>query len=321
MGTPQQRMGPLLKTGGKMKKILLVLLMGSLAQAQIVKETSKETSTGDISSGPSNSTSVGSASGSNTASLETSIQTAKPFTFKIISENGATIGSLKDNSEGGFSQNSFGLGYKINDSHAVEVRAITFTEFNKTAEDKISKSHITNMADPTIHYNYTSSLSLLGSEKMVFANRYYVPVSKSSVEKKSNGVIRSQTGLEWSLNPRVSVGWEAQARLILNKPEAETSDAALRIFTGPKAAYNFNDKVSAYYTPYIETVSSNFSRGNFTADKANNLIHEAGMSIKVANIEINPAILTVTDGKGKSSYDGFGGDKNTEYDLNIVAVF
>lgn len=299
-----------------MKKILSVLLLGSVAHAQTSSTTTSATS---VNSATSSAASP--AAGTSATNLQTVAQ-PKKIGFKIISENGATIGSLKDNSEGGYSQNSFGLSYKINASHAVEVRAITLTEFNKASEDSLSKSHVTKMADPTVHYNYVSGVSLLGSAPMVFANRYYVPVSQASMDAKSNGVLRSQTGLEWEVNPRLSLGLGVQARLMLSKPEAQNGgDAALRMISGPSATYNFNDKFSAYYSPYLETVASNFSRGDFKADKANNLIHEVGLNIKVANVEINPAIVTLTQGLGKTTYEGFGADNNTEYDLNVVAIF
>lgn len=291
-----------------MKKIILALSLASVAHAQTSTTTTAATATPAANS---------------TATLDVDAQLPKRFGFKVISENSAPINSLKDQTEGATSTNSFGFSFKPSKTHAFEIRARTNTAFNKASSDKTSRSHETVMADPTVHYNYTSSLRLLNSDPLVLANRYYVPVSTSSQDKKSNGVFRSIVSLNWDLNPRVSLGFAEQTFLLLNKDGAKDtgSDSVLSIVAGPTATYNFNDKWNVYYNPYIETAASNYSRGDFKANVANNIYHEAGLNIKAGIVEINPCVITTTTALDKSTYEDFGSDSGTSYNLNIVAAF
>lgn len=308
-----------IKPGRIMKKIILALLMASVAQAQ----TSTTNAPAGSTAAAVTATSAAASTGSNAASLETEAGPTKRYGFKVISENYAPVNSLKDNSEGATSTNSFGFSFKPNKTHAFEIRARTNTDFYKMSDDKASRSHVTNMADPTIHYNYSSNLKLLGSDAVVFANRYYVPISKSSQDKKSNGFFRSIAALNWDLNPRVSIELGEQTFLFLNKAGSKDngSDAVLSFVVGPKATYNFNDKWNTYYNPYIETATSNFTRGNYNANRANNIYHEAGLNIKAGIVEINPCIITTTTALEKSTYEDFGSDSGTSYNLNVVAAF
>ncbi len=293
-----------------MKKVIFALLLGSLAQAQ-----TSTTSVTTAAESPSSESTI-------SAPLPSSESSAKKFSFTILSENAATVAALKESGTSVKSQNSFGLTYAQDSNRTFEFRAITQTEFGKLSEDKAQRSDVTKMADPTIHYNYKSSLTVMGSDQLTFSSRYYIPVSDTSRDEKSNGALRSQTSLDWALNTQVAAGVFGLAQVFLADPASiHAGESKLRLLGAPYMAYSFNDKFNTYYAANLETYSSNASRGDFSADLSNKLIHEVGVNLKVGKWLIKPFLLAVTDKQGSSTYEGLGSDNNTEYNLEIAAAF
>ncbi len=283
-----------------------------------------------------------------TQTTSLSAQEAKPaaaskFGSNIIFQARTNVGDLKANGSEAIidSVNGVGITYKATDKIKVEARhnfglrnvsdsqikneqladADVMAYTDKFNSDNGSESKYKTL-DPTLHLNYSSDLKLFGSNAIVLLNRYYVPVTEKSIDAKSNGNLRSETQINWELNPKVTLSTYARLQIYLNKETAD-SNSQLRYMIGPVATYNFSDKINAYYLPYLDLVASTAQFRNFQkADKRNNFSQEIGANFTVGSVTINPAwSTTASRAEGSEAYTGAGSDANSEYDLNVIASF
>lgn len=311
--------------------IVLAMSLSALAQ------TSTTQLPATTSSPPSAPTSEASASTVNTLST-TATQAApapqKKFAGSFAMSAFAAVNDVKENGSKAMvdSEGSLGLNYAVTEkmklglSHNFGFRSVSDRDQLADFESDNGVESPYKTLDPTIHLNYKMG-TILGSNEYSLLNRYYVPVTQKSQENKSLGTLRSQVWITWPVNTRVDVSLVGQARLYMNstqnKDAARGSDSVLRTILGPNFAYNFNDDLNVYYSPYLDMRSVGYQRAQFNADAANNLNHELGVWITLAggSFIINPAWATSSSKLGLDSYDGAGSDSNSEYDLNLIAYF
>lgn len=271
---------------------------------------------------------------------------ASPYGFKAVMEAYANVGDVRT-SGGSFAVDSLmglGLTYKASDKIKLEARhnfqvrnrrdsELTPVQANYLGHMKSDQSGADSPYrtwDPTLHLNYNSNFSMLGAAPMVFAARYYVPVTQESVSNGSKGIVRYQTSLSWDLNPKVNIEALLQQRIYLysnvtsgdDQQFWSTGGTELRTIPAVTFTYNFNDKFSAYYQPYFDLIATRTARGDFKANRRNFLVQEAGMNFTVGPVVINPAFTTIASRKPDTEgYSGAGKDEWSEYDLNITATF
>jgi hypothetical protein len=318
-----------------MKKLIFSIVMAMSLTA--FAQTSTTQLPNSNSSAPSATTSEPSATTVNT--LSTTATQAAPagkskFAGSFAMSAFAMVNDVKDNGSKALidSENSLGLNYavtekmKVGISHNFGMRSISDRSQLADFESDNGAESPYKTLDPTIHLNYKMG-TLLGSNEYSLLSRYYVPVSQKSQTNKSAGTLRSQVWITWPVNTKIDVSLMGQARLYMNtaqnKDEARGSDSVLRTILGPNFAYNFNDSVNAYYSPYLDLRSVGFQRAQYNADTANNFNHELGVWITLAGGKyiVNPAWATSSSKLGLDSYDGTGSDSNSEYDLNLIAYF
>lgn len=262
-----------------------------------------------------------------------SAATAK-VTGNLIIGAAAGVKDVKENGSKAMidSSNSLILMYTVSDkvkvgaSHNFGLRLVSdrsqLADFN--SDNGVNSAYKT--FDPTLNVNYKME-PLLGSNAYAIFSKFYVPVSEESRNQKSNGILRTQAFVTWTINPKIDISFFGQVRLYLNSSNnTDTklgSDSQLRTIVGPVFGYNFNSVWNLYYNPYLDFKSANFQRGHMDAEVANNLSHEVGVWISIpgGSFIINPAFTTTTSKLGRTSYEGFGSDKNSEYDLNLIASF
>jgi len=267
---------------------------------------------------------------------------AKKFGATVLLQAFANVADVGQNGSNAIidSSNSLGVSYKISDTLKTEVRhnfqARNVSDNGRLESQKtdgnVAKEYIGDLSsdnganstyktlDPTIHLNVKTQASLLGSEAMTIASRYYVPASESSQAAHSLGILRTQTALEWNLNPKVTVAVMPQFRFYFYDGAA-TSDPMLYSLPAVSATYNFNDNLSAYYQPYLLLQAKDYTRGNFNANKVNTVAQEIGMNIVVGKVTINPAYTATASSLKEEGYKGMGDTAFAEYDLNIIGSF
>ena len=259
---------------------------------------------------------------------------AKKITGSLVIAAAATVADLKEKNSGAMidTSNALTVMYtatdkiKVGASHNFGVRIVSdraqLADFKSdNGADSVYKS-----IDPTLNVNFKMP-ALMGSGEYAIQNKYYVPITPDSQAKKSNGVLRTQAYITWSVNPKIDVSFFGQARLYLNSSNnTDTklgSDSVLRTIVGPVLGYNFSDVWNVYYNPSVDMRSSGFQRGKFDADTVNALNQEIGAYITLAGGKfiVNPAWATTSSKIGASSYEGLGSDANSEYDLTLIASF
>lgn len=265
--------------------------------------------------------------------------TASKFGVSLAYETTTQVVALKNDASKApvDAVGAIGLKYALTDKIKTELRhnfAAPIVAENSQLAGMASKGEGYLTLDPTIHANVSTDMSVLGSKPLTIASRYYIPVTQASIDAGSNGVLRTQTSLDWDVNPKISLSAAMQARLYLisgrgtspkadaqAKLDAQGSDSKLRMIPQLSATYNFSDAVNAYYSPYADLIMSGHQRGNFSkADLNNELYQEIGANVTVGALTINPAWATKATGEG-SEYVGFGEDSQSEYYLNFYASF
>ncbi len=255
--------------------------------------------------------------------------TASKFGVSASYETVANVGDLKSQNEKApiDALGTVGLSYKATPTLKLQVTHIfaapiisDSAQIEATSAKGESAPYKT--LDPTIHANVTTEASLLGSKPLTIASRYYVPVTKSSVDAGSNGILRTQTTADWDLNPKVTLSAHAQARLsMFNGRGTAGSDSKLRLIFNPSATYNFSDKLNVYYGPWTDMVTTGHQRGNLTMDQRNHIWQDIGANISAGSLTINPVWSTKAEFNGSDAYEGAGSDANSEYQLNLYATF
>lgn len=303
----------------------LALVLGPLAVAQTTSERLPSIEEQDAASSAAPSPSV-------TQSLSTiRSEQASRFGASLLLQSWVGVGDLKENGQGALidSENRVGLSYKISDKmttelqHGFELRAAGDKSRIRGLNDQ--QEDVYKTLDPSLHLNYSSDWRLFGSHPVTIASRYYIPVTQDSVDQTSLGVLRSQTSLDWDLNPRVTLSAIAQGRLYMYRDdtsqEGTGGDSILYLQTGMSATYNVNDRLNFYYLPYLLTKGTGFQRGDFRSDLMNSIWHELGLNLTWGPVTINPAYATYASALNQAGYSGAGSDENSEYDLNIAASF
>lgn len=188
-----------------------------------------------------------------------------------------------------------------------------------------------NEMSNTVLRAMTKAFSVFNSKKISWEARFYFPNDRVGVENKENGYVRFELNTSWDFGPKWTVGAYARTVALLNSKAnpnaAKGSDSEYyRVLSAPSVAYNFNDKVSAYYAYNLETWSSEAQRGTFTPDKLNEALHEIGLLWTLGPVLINPTVISEVshDNADASIFTENGryfASDNTTYNLNIYATF
>jgi len=213
------------------------------------------------------------------------------------------------------SENALGLTYKPNASWMYEVRASYATDFS-------SSDNTLKPSNPTGHIFFYSEQSLWSSAPISVESRYYVPTSELAREVKSNGMLRTQSFINWEYTENFNMDYMLQTRFYFFKEDAANGgDASFRFTTGPYLNYKLTKALTGYYLPSLDTMAGNFSRGDFNADGRNSFVQEVGLIYSVGNFVINPCWVTDASTLNKGTYAGAGDDQNSEYNLIVQAYF
>lgn len=259
---------------------------------------------------------------------------ANKITGSLVIGAAVAVGDLKEKNSSApvETSNALSLMYaatdkiKVGVSHNFGIRIISDRAQLADFKSDNGAESAYKSVDPTLNLNYKMP-ALMGSNEYAILNKYYVPVTPESQAKKSNGVLRTQAYITWTMNPKIDLSFFGQARLYLNSSNnTDTklgSDNVLRTIVGPVLGYNFNDMVNMYYNPYVDIRSAGYQRGKFDADTANSFGQDVGLWITLAGGKfiVNPSWATTSSKIGNSTYEGSGSDANSEYDLNLIASF
>lgn len=316
------------ETGDHMKNLLmgLVLVATTTAFAQSSSTQLPTTNT-------PNGSAPTAATPTQTLTTELNAQPNK-FGANLIFEGNMGVSDLKENGSQATmdSVNAVGVTYKVSEMiktelrHNFQLRSVRDRELLKNERTGEIEDNYKTL-DPTIHVNFKTPYSLLGSKPISISNRYYIPVSKDSQDVKSLGTLRNTNIIGWDVNPRWTVEYMAEFRLYLNStdnPKTEVgSDSRLRMLTGPSVTYNFSDTLNAFYTPYWDLGTYGHQRGDLSrSEERFDLYQDAGVNYTMGVVTLTPYYSTkATKLKGTQSYVGAGSDENSSYNLVVSAAF
>lgn len=320
-----------------MKLLIGLTMVASVANAQgkKAKLVAQNTTTAAKASAPSEAVTA-SATQTMVADAAASKPVAKSrFGLNLGYEASAGIADVKENNSRALidADTLVGLTFKPTDKIKTELRAYfatpTISDRAQIANSMAAgKDEPFKVMDPTAHFNYSTDLTVAGSKPLTIASRYYIPVSDDSVKAGSNGTLRTQTSMDWDLNPKVTISAMPQVRLKMNSGRGEKAnpalgaDSILRLIPAASLTYNFSDALNAYYQPFMDLQMTGHQRGAFLkADKKNELWQEAGLNFMAGPVTINPAWTTFASAEGTAGYEGMGSDANSYYLLNVYANF
>ncbi len=274
--------------------------------------------TASLAANAQSSSTAAPAAQTTATTLATTVPPAEsPWSATAYYEGGATVGDFKENGGGALidSTNFVGVNYKINDTYKAK---LNYNFRHKFVSDESRLKHEPNFValDPTIHLNISTKATLFGSKPIVWLNRYYIPVSDASQKSHTMGTFRTESQIDWDVNPKVTLSGYVGARYYINTSDnangARGSDGVLRATVGPVATYNFSDNLNVYYMPYVDVRGHAYNRGNWgrtdeaSEDAPNNtILQDFGVSYTMGKVTINPYY--------ESQITRFSGDEGYSY--------
>lgn len=274
------------------------------------------------------------ATPSATQTITTKMEAVKSnFGANLIFEGTVGVGDLKENQGEAKmeSLNAIGLTYKVSEEIKTEIRHNFYlrsvSDREQLRKDDGTYQDAYEAYDPTIHMNIKTPYTFLGSKPITSSNRYYVPLTQGTQDRKNLGTFRSTVVPAWDLDTRWTFEYLAEVRLTpnttANSNGAIGSDMLFRYVTGPAINYNFSDSVYAYYIPYFDLITTGHQRGDFSkADQRNDINQELGVSVAIGSVTLNPYwSTTASRNTGSEAYVGAGSDETSSYNLLVQAVF
>lgn len=251
-----------------MKRLLVIAALTTLAaatsSAQNVKQTNKKstktsTSTVTLPTASSTTTSPVAAPAPNQSTTTLPQAAAAPsnaFSMSLMSQVVASANELHyGTGKTTFNTvNYLGGSYKFDKETRLSLRQ--YFGYDRVPNNPTNK--VVTM-DPTLILGKTLG-TLWNSDPVSASFWYYIPASNAARDVRSNGSLRADVVMNWTLTPKWSVGYYFNPRQALtptrwveNKDEATKAEKPLnevaaktRLYHAATFGYNFNDTVGAY---------------------------------------------------------------------------
>ena len=214
------------------------------------------------------------------------------------------------------SENYLGVTYKLNPKVTLGLRAnfgfaTKVENLDAGTREAASPDSGFQERSPSLTLKYASDLTLAGSDKISLTTHLVPMIDKFSYKTK-NAVLRFDTSVDWTFNPKVSAGVYLSQRTTMYD---SLNDAAIyRIITYPNATYSFNDNTNMYVATAFDNRSRTIGYGKLQSEKGNLMQPELGANFTVGKVTLNPATIHTID-LNTGKYSG------KEIDLNVTAVF
>lgn len=311
---------------GKISVLLSLVLATMSAVAQTTADATTASSTSATLGNPGVPPVVSSAT-----APDITEKGAKKWSSSLALESAMGMQAAKEGSAPVFTLGAIGVNYKASDK--ISVGVIQYF-MNRTNLENLQGAETAYFAQGTpqvageqaLTLTHRSAVTLLGSAPIAASYRFHLPTAYYLTQDGSNGIFRVDASPSWTLSPKISLDWRNSFRMNFYHAGPQGRDARWRIVTGPTVSYNFNDKISSYYTVLADQRTFKLNRGQIDNEALNYIAHDVGMNFTVGSVTINPSITTEPETASRDSSlftEGsrvFAADTNS-YNLNIYASF
>jgi hypothetical protein len=224
-----------------------------------------------------------------------------------------------------------GASYKLNSYTSIGTRFYVSTnrvaaKFDTDTKKTTEFSSKNTVNDPWLFVTNKSN-GIFGSDDISTSLIYYIPNSDLSSKARSNGTLRLDSEIVWTLNPKIQLSYYLNPRqtfipngfVTVDGKETEVF-ARTRLIHGPNFYYNFNDNLQAYVASYLDQSVKSATPGTMDNEK---VLNEAGINYVIGKLTLNPAISEEipTKAKGIASTARYFRDDQTSYNLTAALSF
>lgn len=288
-------------------------------------ESTVQAQTGATSNTAGATTAAAAQTSTTTLTPESKEAGGKAWSLSLVSQ--AEAEASKANYQGIKSYNTtnfVGGSYKLNKNNSVGIRQ--YFSFNKDGEnDKTT----TTMMDPAVTYTRSGVNGVFGTEPLTAMFYYFIPTAQTSYDVRSNGGIRMDLELPWTLNPKWSVSYFLSPRqsfipngsMIVEGEEKQIfSKTSLVHYAG--LYYSFSDFIQAYSTAGF---SHRWKTSDLSANERNAIL-AAGVNFALlgGKIMLTPGLSVeskqIANGTAVAA-EQIIQEKNISYTLTSAFVF
>lgn len=282
--------------GKIMKRIFVIAALATLATAaQAQNNNANQNNNAAASTTTATSATNVAAAGQTTATLpdpEAQATAGKSWSVSVMNQTsvGASALNYSNNNDKDFeTANYVGAAYKLNPNNRIGFRQYFST---KHAGGKDT----TTMNDPVVTYTRSGMKGFLKSDPLAATFWYYIPTSDAAKKVDSNGRVRMDMSIDWTLNPKWSVSYYLNPRqsfipagfVVNSKGEAVPKFSATTLIHYGSVAYNVNDNMQAYsYAGYMHVWKTSSATLNSEATIAG---LGASFSLFGGKLNLNPEI-------------------------------
>lgn len=221
--------------------------------------------------------------------------------------------------------NYAGFGYKLNPQNRIGVRQ--YFTLNHDGDKGVDK---TTMNDTVLTYTRSDLSGIFNSDKVSPTFWYYIPTSTASRDMNSNGNLRMDLEVPWTLTPKWTVSYYFNPRqnLIPNGTIVDAEGKESPVFAKTTLIhygilyYNFSDAISTYgYAGYIHRWKT--AAATLTDQEAL-LALGASFNLLGGKINLNPeiSVTSVQVAKAKqNAAEQIVQEKNISYVMTSAFVF
>lgn len=274
-----------------MKRILVLAAIASITTAANAQNNnSASTTTTTATTAP--------ATGTTTTTAPAPEAAAKAWSVTLLNEASAGAAELhyaNRTSKSYSLLNYVGAGYKLNPKHRIGIR-----QYFKADRDGDKAQFTNTMMDSVL--TYSGEFGKIGASDTITPSVwYYVPTSDASRKVQSNGTLRSDIEVAYTLNPKVTVSYLFNPRqsfvpagsTLNKKGEAVDHFSRTTLIQMGYAYYNISDSIVAYanagYLHSWKTANLALSDEAFMAGIG------ASFSFFSGKLSLNPEISTSSD--------------------------
>jgi hypothetical protein len=221
--------------------------------------------------------------------------------------------------------NYAGVGYKLNAKNRIGLRQYFSIDHNGP-----TGANTTTVNDAVLTYSHSGVAGILNSDALTPSVWYYAPTSDSSRQVSSNGQLRMDLEIPWTLTPKWTVSYYLNPRqnfipegvLVNDKGEENPVFSKTTLIHYGYLYYSFSDSVSAYtYGGYMHRMKTTTAT---LTDQSAMLGLGASFSFLGGKINLNPEVSVASvqvAGAASSAAEEIIQEKNVSYVLSSAFVF
>ncbi|WP_413291542.1 hypothetical protein [Bdellovibrio sp. HCB337] len=314
-----------------MKRIFVIAALATLATAAQAQNNNANNSNNAAASTTTAAPAANVAAAGQTATTlpdpEAAATKGKAWSVSIMNQTSvdASVLNYSNNNQKSYgSVNYVGAGYKVDAKNKIGAR-----QYFGIDHDGETNKNKTTMMDAVLTYSRSGWDGILKSDPLSATFWYYAPTSDASRDVNSNGMVRMDMEIGWTLNPKWSVSYYLNPRQsFIPEGEVVVDGKASPVFSKTTLIhygylyYNVSDAAQAYtYAGYMHR----WNTSSLTLHEEHVLAGlGASFSLLGGKVNLNPEISvdskTVAGYKPTKAEEVFQ-EKNVSYVLTSAFVF